>query len=95
MPSYLWHNTETDEYVEVRNSIAERDTPPAAEGKWERVLQMPGITRKTYVDGMRSKTDKGYAKMKQAAALEVERASSTDPQARREMDKAITTLTKV
>ena len=95
MPTYTWRNILTDEYVEIRHTIADRDTPPDEEGEWERVMEMPAVKRVSYLEGQRSKSDKGYAAMKQAAHLEVQKASSSSKTERAEIQKAITKLTTV
>lgn len=91
MPNYTWHNLDTDEYLEVHVPIKDRDIPPD-EGNWERVIEMPAFTRRTYLDGQRKDLNdfKAIAKLGQAAS----ELPKDDP-TRNEIQKEITQRRKI
>lgn len=92
MPIYTWRNLETNERVEVLSSIADRNVPPPGEGTWERVPEMPGFTRYTYLDGQR----KDLADFKAISKLQTKAADlAADDPVRAEIGKEIADRKKI
>lgn len=93
MPSYLWHSPSTGEYINITAKIDEREIVPLdPPGDWVRVFEMPGVLRKTYLDGQR----KDMIDFKKISKLELAKAdlAHNDPQ-RKDIDQEISGRRKI
>lgn len=94
---YLWQCAACEAVTETEQSIhapevlpPEHSCPACQESAYLRIYEAPeGRTRQSasFLDGHRQ--DKGWAEMKRAAKLEVERARSNNEEDRKELQKDI------
>lgn len=95
--TYSWECKNCGEETETSQSIHDPAVlPPTIEcmscqnTEWARIYVMPGVTRKSFLDGARK--DRDWLEMKEAAKLEVQKAGSNDVEERVELGKRIKKL---
>lgn len=84
MPNYSWQCRDCEVSVEIHRPMAQSDIPPGAEFEclcprhkaiqWQRVYEMPGTTKESFLDGHKRK---GWSELKEAAKLQREAAVSS------------------
>ena len=104
MPTYIWHNKVTDEYVEVTCSIANidkflEDYPENEHDDWRRVPQLPNVrTDKlstSYIDGhVPLSKQEDIKDAKEAVKLEME-SYNLEPKKRAGINREIKKLRSI
>lgn len=97
--TYVWKCLACETETEIQRPMKDSQIPPegcdfcnSQEGKWEKVMFAPNFTRRTFLDGMRTKSDQNFADAKRALQLEVDKARSNSESDKKEMNKEIKRL---
>lgn len=86
--------------MDVQRPIADRekgpeeDCPGCGHHTWDRTIEVPNFTRKTFLDGGR-KSDKNFQDAKRALQLEVDSARSNNQDDKKQMKQEINKLRTV